>query len=267
VTATTPPYTAPVDQLLSLGSPGEIWDPWADYLELGFTHEHVPELIRMATDPALNESEGLVDVWAPLHAWRTLGQLRADAAAQPLVDLLATVDDDWIQDDLPQALGMIGGAAIAGVRDLLANDAADLTPRISAMTALGAVARHHPTLRDQAVGVLTAQLALWLDQDPDINASLISQLNKLQAVETAPVIEAAFAGGAVTEYICGDWEDAQVRLGLLAERITPLRTRPPLFSPLSPVSPMTSPARPRASPKAKNRRKEARAARKRNRRK
>ncbi|HEX8673107.1 MAG TPA: hypothetical protein VF710_14525 [Longimicrobium sp.] len=260
----TPPYTAPVDQLLSLGSPGEIWNPWADYLALGFTDEHVPELIRMASDPALNESEGSVDVWAPLHAWRTLGQLRAEAAAQPLVNLLATVDDDWVQDDLPQALGMIGGAAIAGVRELLANDAADLTRRISAMAALSAVARHHPELRDEAVGVLTAQLALWPDQDPDLNATLISALAKLQAVESALVIEAAFEGGAVTEYICGDWEDAQVRLGLLAERKTPLHTRPPLFSPLSP---MTPPSRPRTSPKVKNRRKEARAARKRNRRK
>ncbi|HEY0153508.1 MAG TPA: hypothetical protein VGB92_15985 [Longimicrobium sp.] len=265
--AITPPYTAPVDQLLSLGSPGEIWDPWADYLALGLTDEHVPELIRMATDPALNESEGLVEVWAPLHAWRALGQLRAEAAAQPLVDLLATVDDDWVQDDLPQALGMIGGAAIAGLRELLANDAADLTPRISAMAALSAVARDHPELRDQAVGVLTAQLALWPDQDPDLNASLISALAKLQAVEAAPVMEAAFTGCAVTEYICGDWEDAQVRLGLLAERITPLRTHPPLFSLPPSISPTTSPTRPRASPKVKNRRKEARAARKRNRRK
>lgn len=267
MTATSAPYTAPVDQLLSLGTPGDIWDLWADYLALGFTLEHVPELIRMAADPALNESEGSVDVWAPLHAWRTLGQLRADAAAQPLVDLLAKVDDDWIQDDLPQALGMIGGATIAVVRDLLANGEADLTPRISAMSALGAVARHHPELRDEAVGALTAQLALWPDQDRDLNASLISELTKLQAVESAAVIEAAFEGGGVSEFICGDWEDVQVQMGLLAERITPLPTRPPLFSPHPPVSPMTSPTRPRPSAKSKNRRKEARAARKRNRRK
>lgn len=66
-----------MDQLLTLGTPGETWDPGADYPALGITHEQVPELIRMATDTALNDMEsGSVEVWAPLHAWRALGQLR-----------------------------------------------------------------------------------------------------------------------------------------------------------------------------------------------
>lgn len=260
-------FLPPVDQLLSLHFPGEIWEDWTDYQALGFTNEHVPELIRMATDPTLHEAAGSAEVWAPLHAWRALGQLRAESAAQPLVDLLARVDDDWVQDDVPEALGMIGGAAIAGLRELLANDEAELTPRISTMQALSAVARHHPELRDQAVGVLVAQLALWPDQDGDLNASLIAGLAKDRAVEAAPLMEAAFEGGGVSEFICGDWEDIQVVMGLLAERTTPRPLRPPAFASSPPVSPLAIPSRPGPSAKSKNRRKEARAARKRNRRK
>lgn len=128
--STTPPFAPPVDQLLTLGTPRRSGTLGADYPALGFTHEHVPERTRMATDPALHEANGSVEVWAPLHALPALGQLRALTAVQPLVDLIARVDDDWVQDDVQQALGMIGGAAIARACELLANVDAEMTPRI-----------------------------------------------------------------------------------------------------------------------------------------
>jgi hypothetical protein len=40
-------------------------------------------------------------------------------------------------------------------------------------------------------------------------------------VESAPVMEAAFAADRVDISINGDWEDVQVELGLLPERRTP----------------------------------------------
>ena len=56
---------------------------------MGFSREHVPELLRMACDPELNEADSDDPrVYAPLHAWRVLGQLRAPEAAAPLADLL-----------------------------------------------------------------------------------------------------------------------------------------------------------------------------------
>ncbi len=50
------------------------------------------------------------EVWAPIHAWRTLGQLHAAAAIAPLLGLLHYIDDDdddWAAEDLPRALGLI----------------------------------------------------------------------------------------------------------------------------------------------------------------
>ena len=46
-------YTEPVAQLLTYGDPRDETE-WPDYLTLGFTEEHVPELIKMATDEDLN---------------------------------------------------------------------------------------------------------------------------------------------------------------------------------------------------------------------
>lgn len=266
----TPPFAPPVDQLLTLGSPGGISDLWTDYVELGISHEHVPELIRMASDPELNQADSeSLEVWAPLHAWRALGQLRAGSAVEPLTRLLAAAaaEDDWLHSDLPQALGMIGGPALGPSRELLASVDLDEGQRLAAMSVISAVAQQRPELRDEAVGVLATQLALWPDQEPGMNALLISDLAELRVVEAAPIMEAAFRAGRVAEFWCGDWEDVQVQMGLLAERITPRPSLLPEFDSFPPVSPVPTHSRPRSSAKSKNRRKEAQAARKRNRRK
>jgi hypothetical protein len=109
-------YSPPVDRLLTYGDcqPGR---EWPDYLQLGLTSEHVSELIRMATDEDLHfaDTESL-EVWAPVHAWRALGQLRAEAAIQPLSALLARtaedLEDDWTPEELPYVFAEIGPAAI-----------------------------------------------------------------------------------------------------------------------------------------------------------
>lgn len=110
-----PNYGPPLDQLLTFAAgKSTLPENWPNYLELGFGLEHVPDLIRMAGDEELNwaDSESL-EVWAPLHAWRILGQLRAEEAIEPLIALRKTLEDsDWAIDELPEVLGMIGPAAL-----------------------------------------------------------------------------------------------------------------------------------------------------------
>src|SRR5262249_23937588 len=52
-------YPSPVDRLLTLGNLGDLeeFDDWHDYLKLGLGPEHIPDLIRMAVDPALNDAD------------------------------------------------------------------------------------------------------------------------------------------------------------------------------------------------------------------
>ena len=64
-------YTDPVARLLDYGGFDlrRINEPWPDYLERGFSGEHVPELIRMATDDGLNNAgQDSLEVWAPLSS-------------------------------------------------------------------------------------------------------------------------------------------------------------------------------------------------------
>ena len=116
-------YAEPVSQLLTLGDPRETRG-WPDYLALGIGSAQIPDLICMLEDDDLNwaDAESL-EVWAPLHAWRALGQLRAEAAVGPLIGILWRIDelhDDWVGEEVPVVLGMIGPAAIHGRRLWLA---------------------------------------------------------------------------------------------------------------------------------------------------
>lgn len=222
-------YPAPVSKLLTLGE-AERRNAWPNYLELGLGMEHIPDLIRMALDEELNSASSKSDeVWAPLHAWRALAQLRAEAAIEPLLNLFRRVDqhhDDWVLEDLPDAYGVIGPAAIPALAAYLADSSHGLFARIATATALKEIGTRHPESRAAAVAALTGQLERFAQSDPSLNGSLLADLLDLDAVESAPVIERAFAAGAIDEMIAGDWEDVQVEFGLEEERTTPKSTAP-----------------------------------------
>src|SRR5258707_15295636 len=103
----------------------------------------------MATDPELNAADSeSMEVWAPVHAWRTLGQLRAESAVGPLIEMLADLtdegSDDWAFDELPTVLGMIGPAAIPAARALLEDESALEDSRTAAGQVLEEIGKRHP---------------------------------------------------------------------------------------------------------------------------
>ena len=208
-------YSLPVDKLLTLGDPRGNRE-WPDYIKLGLGPEHIPDLIRMVTDTELNEADvESREVWAPLHAWRALGQLRAEAAIEPLMRLFhEQEEDDWASQELPEVFGLIGPAAIPALIAYLADASHGLFPRISAVTGLESIAMQHTDAREDCIAALTRQLEGFAEQDPTLNAFLISSLVEVVAVESALVIEQAFAADCVDETIRGDWDDVQVDLGL-----------------------------------------------------
>lgn len=208
-------YPPPLDKLLTIGDPRR-FSEWPDYLELGFGPAHVAHLIRMATDKELNQADSESrEVWAPLHAWRVLGQLRAEAAIAPLMRLFHEQEgDDWPGEELPKVYGMIGPAAIPALTTYLADASHSLFPRVHAAESLENIATMHPDARLQCVAAITRQLESFDEQDPTLNAFLISSLVEMSAGESAAVIEQAFAADYVDETIRGDWDDVAVDLGL-----------------------------------------------------
>ena len=209
-------YRKPVDALLTLGDARDSVGKWPDYSEYGIGAEHIPDLIQLATDPELHwaDSESL-EVWAPIHAWRALGQLRAEEAIAPLLNLFHELEeDDWVGEELPRVYGMIGAAAIPALTAYLADTSRGISPRISVAHALAEIGMSHAEARETCITALTRQLEAFRKNDRELNGFLISYLVDLQAIEIAPLMQRAYAAGRVDEIVMGDWEDVQVALGL-----------------------------------------------------
>src|SRR5918994_6563202 len=193
-------YQEPVARLLDYGEchvadgrPADLG--WLDYVsDLELTPEHVPELIRLACDAALHTAEAENPaVWAPTHAWRALGQLRAVEAVAPLLELLRVrADDDWVDIELPYVFGLIGPGALPHVTDFLADRSVTTEPLITAIKCLKEIAQRNPLSRDQSIGILAHRLNCGAENDPTVNGFLISALIDLKAIETIDVIRQAF---------------------------------------------------------------------------
>ena len=215
---TTSDYAPPVSKLLTLGDAREM-EPWPNYRALGLGPEHVPDLIRMALDEELHWRDSESDaVWAPVHAWRALGQLQAKEAVEPLTGLLFWIDeygDDWVVEELPNVFSLIGPAAIPTLADYLDDDEHSLFARIAAANGLKEIVDRYPQARDDCVVALMETLERFEELDPDMNGFLISFLVEMEAVEAAPLMERAFAAEQVELTIRGDWEDIQAELGLI----------------------------------------------------
>ncbi len=214
-------YTDPVSKLIQLGDPRGRRE-WRDYTELEIGPEHIPDLIRLALDDELALAPANSDrVWAGLHAWRALAQLRAEEAARPLTRLLRYIDehdDQWVLEELPEVFGRIGPPALAILAEYLADQTHPLYARIAAARGIQEIGSRHPQVRDDTVAALVTVLEHFIEHDPALNASLISFLVDLDAVETAPLMELAFAADCVDLIVMGDWQDVQMELGLIEER-------------------------------------------------
>lgn len=230
-----PVYHSPVTKLLNYGEcQGNNAQDWPDYVQaLELTTEHIPELIQMAEDERLwryffdeaNIDSSLTEYekwnpevafWAPIHAWRALGQLRAAAAVKPLAYVLERWDADWSWEELPEVFGLIGAEAIQPLDELLEQETKDLeyNSKITLASGLTKIAENFPEERDRCVEVFTRHLSHYEHQHFSLNAALVLGLYDLKALEAVPVIEAAYAAGKVDEMFVGSWPRVQVDLGL-----------------------------------------------------
>jgi HEAT repeat protein len=189
-------YSSPVSGLIQLGDPDDI--PDLAYSQMGFTADHIADLSRMATDPALCNSGTDLEYWAPIHAWRALGLFPTPQSVTPLIAALAQLSDDpdwleWISEDLTMVVGRMGGLAIPGLSELIADVQQTAWARENAIRAMSEIYAQHGETRSAGIAALTADF---------------------QAVESAAVMEQAYQAGRVDEEFMGDWDDVRVYLGL-----------------------------------------------------
>ncbi len=176
----------------------------------------------MVSDAKLNmgdpESD---DVWAPLHAWRALAQMKAVEAIDPLLAQLHLIDDindDWLNDDFPTVFGMIGVPAVEPLAGYVGSIEKPLFAKICAIECLEKIATIEPSIRNRVVEILTAHLRNHAKQNSTLNAFLIASLTGLDAVESLNEIRDAYLSDDIDLDVMGDIEDAEIALGLRPKR-------------------------------------------------
>jgi hypothetical protein len=218
-------YTDPVRRLLAVeGTFGKGPTAWPDYSsEFGLGPEHVDDLIRMACDEALSRADAdSTELWAPMHAWRALGQLRAERAVPPLLALMVELDDDDAAvTELPDVFGLIGPAAIPHLARFLADPSSPTSPARTAIAGIKEIAARHPECRTDCIHIVARLLAPDAGTDPTNSGFAVSALIDMAAVEVIDLIRDAFRRNAVDIAIAGDLEDVEIELGLRQARSTP----------------------------------------------
>lgn len=225
-------YPEPTAFLLSYGDARKLPEStgpygWPDYVkEFGFCLDDLPHLIRMLRDPTIASADSDDPrVWADIHAWRTIGQLRAVSAVEDLLHLLKDEDDeeenwdDWIPTEIPKVLGLIGVEAVGPLARYLDNRIG-LWGLVGAARALENISNKNPEVREECISILSRSLSNYRDNDDVLNAFLIDILVELKATESLDLIRCAFQEEKVDIFLRGDLEDVEIDLGVRELRST-----------------------------------------------
>ncbi len=224
-----PPISRLINYAICKASRHENWPNYVD--EFGFTEEHIPELLRLMQDRALitlnpeadhPELDEALDpelaMWAPFHAWRALGQLRAVEFLEPAVDFLNEYDDiDWAWDEFPIVFELIGPPVIEPLGAAIKAEAASEGSATTLISGLKRIGKAFPETRDRCVTLLTETLQNYAANQVDVNSSLVAHLVNLKAMESLDVIEAAYKANKVDTFYAGTWPSIQIELGLKTE--------------------------------------------------
>lgn len=214
-------YAHPVSQLLMYGdcrNLGREPKTWPNYLTLGLSKRHIPDLIKMATREKFNhDSSNQLENWAPVHAWRALGQLRAQAAIKPLMESSYLEEenlDDWASVEFPMVYSLIGPQAIPALAGRLANKSKGFYSRVMAADSLEKIGTLYPKTRTRCLVILTQQIEKFDHREEELNGFLVCNLIGLKAIETLEIIKKAYEKGCVDVTIAGDLDDLEIELAL-----------------------------------------------------
>jgi len=196
---------------------------WHDYLQYGFSEDDVSVLLKLTADDELNAANAQSkEVWVPLHAWRTLGQIGSTKAVAPLITLFdVLVKDDWALNDLPKVMGMIGESAIDSLVVYLNDNRHDEFARVMAADSLAAMVAQQASCRDRVVQCYRDYMLSPDESASNLNGLIICFLMDLDAKEAIDDIRQLFEKGCVELSCAGDLEEVEIEMGFRVERSTP----------------------------------------------
>ena len=208
------------EQLTQLLTQGEVpLDNPLDYTGLGFSMEHADELIRMATDAELlNSDADSLEFWAVIHAWYALAQLKVAAAVEPMLDLIDASKYDLLFDqEYPKVFALMGEVAIPELKNYLYDENREELVRAHALHSLDTLGK---TYRQACLDILCELLQKLDKNSKELAGMVISSLMDLKATEAIETIRDAFNRDCVNISIPGDLEDVEIDLGLRNKRDT-----------------------------------------------
>ncbi len=157
----------------------------------------IPELARMALDEGLLEGwPGEPASWAPYHALRMLGHLRAHEQAGPLLALLDR-QNDWLSDQLIPVWAQMGLKAAPVLWGYLGDLSRPPKQRGLVLGGLEKLAEAFPDERMEIINELIERLQAAPVDDAKMNAYMVFVLNRMGATQAKAVIEAAFEHGKI----------------------------------------------------------------------
>lgn len=217
------PDNPKIQALLALGKPSNDRD-WPDYTQLyDLDEDDVPALLALYGDDEFHAQGGdEAALWAALHAWRALGQLRADAAIEPLIASFDTLfEDDYALDELCKVMAMLGSSAIEPLWRFWQQPGRDEFAYVMAMDSLYEIASAHTHSRDRVIAIYRDYMASPFEAHDSLNGLLMSRLVDLGASELIDDIRLLFARNCIDISCTGDLEEIEILLGLRDQRSTP----------------------------------------------
>jgi Protein of unknown function (DUF1186) len=213
-------YSEPLQFLFTLPEDPFDYEDY-DFLALGITTEHIPELAKLVLDEQfyLEDPEDEEWLYPHLFAYRALAQLKTEEAIDAIIQgILCWTDSDWFEwfsMPMSKILGEIGELAVPALGRLLQSKAADEQVLIMTTEYLTAIVDRNPASRDLCVAILTEQLKKGHENSSMVNGFIVAALTSdMRALESVAEIEAAYKAGCVNKKVMGDWNHAQVYLGL-----------------------------------------------------
>jgi hypothetical protein len=198
-----------------------------EYSGIGVTDKDIQELISLATNLELFESESETERWIPRHAWRILGELSAKDSIEPLIKKFDYYHEcDWAYHELPRIIARIGGAeSLDKISDHLLDKSRDDYSRFMAAQTIKEIIKNDPGTEEMCLDVIVNCLDESSAELDYFNGLLISILVDLRAISKIDDIRRAFNNDKVDNFVNGDIEDIEIELELRKDRETP----PPKF--------------------------------------
>jgi hypothetical protein len=221
-------YPPPLDQLLTLGKPGDpdelelrgwLYTPFADYVAMGIGPQHADDLLRMALDAELTDRDS-PECYAPVHACRALGALRVQSAIKPLIGLLRRImrnDEDMWADDIMNVLVSMGPPAFRPVASIALDQRESWGLRMIMIETIERLGVADESLRSKAIALLSEILRWAKRSHEDVASGTVCALVELSAIETLPLIRKLYQRGVVDEEFAGPLHRVELEIAMSRE--------------------------------------------------